>query len=425
MKNKIEYKKILLNNGLTLVNISGLSTNSVTLSSYIRAGCRFDPKDRPGLSHFVEHMTFSGTKSFPNPRKVAQAIEKHGGWHDAFTWIEHQRHTIHLPDFEFEVGIKLINETLFNPLTKTREIEKEKGVINEEILTNKADPSRAVWDYVWFPLFFQGTTLARPYSGTEQDVKKITDSDIKLFMSRYFLPSRTVLLVAGDLKLNYILEKLNKYIASRSNNLIIDKQENPIVPNIKKNILILKDDSYYQTSLSIGIKTVPFNSPSKYTFDILGAMLVGYFGSPLIQKLREKGGLIYSWNSFHDNLSAIGYLIINFSVAHKNVQKVVSIITNEFKRFAQGKFSKNEIEMAKNHLKGKILVNTETGRDYIEWYGLQELLSPDNVISPEEKIEIYKNIDVDEIKQTAKEYFVEKNIFIGAIGKINDSTLKR
>jgi len=83
------YQKTKLKNGLTLVTITGISTNAVAISAYIRAGFRFDPVSKPGLAHFTEHMLFNGTKSFPNPRAVAQAVEKYGGWHDAFTRIEH------------------------------------------------------------------------------------------------------------------------------------------------------------------------------------------------------------------------------------------------------------------------------------------------------------------------------------------------
>ena len=172
-----------------------------------------------------------------------------------------------------------------------------------------------------------------------------------------------------------------------------------LAPKIKKQVLVHKDDSYYQTSLAIGIKTVPFNSSLKYIFDILREMLAGYFGAPLIQRLRDEGGLIYTWDSFQDNLRDIGYLFFNVTVAHENVNRVTAIVLQEFKRFAGGKFTNDEVEMAKSHLIGSILANTETGQDYIRWYGLQELLTPEQVLSIEDKINLYRDISRDKIKE--------------------------
>ncbi len=416
MSKKIKYHKVILKNGLTVVNISGFSTKATTISAYIRAGCRFDPKNRPGLSHFVEHMAFNGTKSYPSPQKVAQAIEQFGGWHDAFTWVEHQKHTVRLPVSEFETGLKLLLETIFYPLVKRVEVEKEKGIIKEEILRNKADPQRAAWDYAWFPLFFQGTDLARPYSGTQENVQGITELDVKMFMSSYYVPSRIVLFVAGDLNTKYVNEKTEKYTYRIHNGRKSELSIRNLVPKVKKNTLLYSDKSYYQTSLTIGVKTVPFSSSIKPIYDILHEMLVGYFGTPLIQELRDKGGLIYTWNSFHDNLSDIGYLAINLSAAHENINKVISIVLKEFKRFAKGKFSKREVEMAKNHLIGKTLTNIETGLNYVDWYGLQELLNPSNVLDIQQTLNIYRNINMDQISDVAKKSFLNNNVFIGAIG---------
>lgn len=416
----MRYRKIILRNGVRLIMITDLSTNAVTISAFLRAGFRFDPIEKPGLAHFAEHMVFNGTKSFPTSRSVAQAVEKYGGWHTAFTWVEHQEHTVHLPKDYFKNGLELLLETILNSRIDKSEVEKEKGVISEEILRNKSDPSRAIWDYVWFPLFFQGTNLARLYSGTAKNILTITDLDVKSFINKFFKSKDTILFVAGDLQENYIQEAVLKYSQGVDNT---KNKENQIVPKIRKQILVYQDDSYYQSSLVIGIKTVPFNSNLKYIFDILREMLGGYFGASLIQKLRDEGGLIYTWNTFHDNLSDTGYLVLNFSVAHQNVSRVVSIILQEFKKFSNGGFTKEEVEMAKNHLIGSIFSNIEKGEDYIEWFGMQELLNPKRVLNIKDKINLYKNITIEEIKETATKYFTNRNIFIGVIGKAKEASL--
>lgn len=413
----MKYTKVTLQNGLRLVMITGLSSNATTIAAYIRGGFRFDPPNRAGLSHFTEHIIF-GIKS----NDLTQAVERNGGWRNAFTWIEHQEHLVHLPKDNFEDGAKLILGNIFKPSITGSEVEKEKGVVKEEVLRNKSDPSKAIWDYAWFPLFFQGTDLSRPYSGNTRDISIISETDVKSFASSYFQAENVVLFVAGNLESNYIQEVVGEY-SKKYKSEHKEKNIYTIAPEVKKHVFVHKDESYYQTSLAIGIKTVAFNSPLKYIFDILRDMLAGYFGAQLIQRLRDEGGLIYTWNSYHDNLSDIGYLMFSVTVAHENVKRVISIILQEFKRITQGNFVNDEVEMAKNHLVGGILANTETGQNYIEWYGLQELLNPKHVLSIEEKINIYKNISWEVVREFASTYFTPENTFIAAVGTANENQL--
>src|SRR3989344_2849808 len=207
----MKYTKKVFKNGLSLVTITGLPTSAVTITAYIKGGFRFDPQNRPGLSHFTEHIIFNATKSFPKFSSLAQAVERCGGWRSAFTWIEYQEHMVHLPKDHFEDGVKLILGPIFEPLITSSEIKKEIGVVKEEILRNKSDPSKAIWDYAWLPLFFQGTRLARPYSGTAEDISMISEPDIKSFISNYFKIKNTVLFVAGNFEQTYIQEVVNKY----------------------------------------------------------------------------------------------------------------------------------------------------------------------------------------------------------------------
>lgn len=419
----MKYQKKILKNGLTLIGIDNLSPHVVTLGAFIRAGTRFDPNNKPGLSHFVEHMVFDGTKSYPTHKKLAQAVERHGGWHTAFTWVEHQKHTMHLPKDSFEEGVKILFETLSNPLFLESEIEREKGVVKEEILTNKSDPGRAIWDYVWFPLFFANTQLARPYSGTKEDIENISHEDLMLFKSTYFQPKNTVLFVAGDLDFAYIEDVIIKSSIDYQN---IDKipQHNSLKNSHQKQTHTYTDHSYYQTSLIVGFTTVPISSQEKYKFELIRDMVGGSFGSPLIQKLRDEGGLIYTWNAFQDNFSDTGYLVMNVSVNPENVKKVCRIIINEFERIYNGNITVEEFSFAKNHLIGSLLANTQTGLDYIDLYGLQELLDSEHAVTLERMIDIYKKITLEDIKKLAHHYLNPKNILVGTIGKTKEEDLK-
>ncbi|OGH18972.1 MAG: hypothetical protein A2868_00635 [Candidatus Levybacteria bacterium RIFCSPHIGHO2_01_FULL_40_15b] len=408
-------------NGIKLVTITGLPTQAVTISVYIKAGCRFDPVNRLGIAHFTEHMAFSKTKSFGNSQILARAIEQYGGSHWAFTWIDHQNHIVHLPKEHFDIGAKVLSETLFDLMIEDSEVEKEKGVIKEEILRNRSDPSKAIWDYVWFPLFFQGTPMARPYSGTEKDINLITSQDVQSFVKRNFTPQDMVIFVAGEIEQKDVEDIVEKYFVKIiSNN---EKRIPNLISDLKNPTLALQDENYHQSSLVIGVKTVPFTSDKKYALEIVKEMLGGYFGAPLIYKLREEGGLIYTWEAFQDNLIDTGYLVMNVSVAHENVARVSEKILNEFERLSRGDFLEEEVETAKSHLVGSLLSNTERGRDYINLYALQELIDPNNFKELNDLIEFYKKISLGDIKKVAAEFIKKENILLGAIGRVDNDQL--
>ena len=194
----MHYEKHQLKNKANIIFVPLKDTASITVLVIYPVGSRYESEKMLGVSHFVEHMFFAGTKKYPTHRELAYATEQFGGWHTAFTWIDYQKHEVCLPVEKFEQGIEVVLETLFFSLAKKEEIEKEKGRISEEILRNKADPEKAIWDYGWLPLFFQGTSIDRPCLGTINDINHITRADILSFLKTYFYPQNIVFLAAGD-----------------------------------------------------------------------------------------------------------------------------------------------------------------------------------------------------------------------------------
>lgn len=156
-------------------------------------------------------MFFNGTKKFPSSALLSQSIDQHGGWHEAFTWIEYQRHTVHLPKLQLKRGAEVLFETIVNPIIDEEGVLREKGVIKEGILRYGENPEKAIWDYVWNPLFFEGTSLSHPCTGVEKDVENISARDISNFIDNYFLSDSTVFVLAGDIRFEKAVEVFNEY----------------------------------------------------------------------------------------------------------------------------------------------------------------------------------------------------------------------
>lgn len=418
----MKYQKTKLINGSSLTVIQ-IPSYAVTISAYVKAGFRSDPIKHPGLSHFVEHMLFAGTTRYTTHQKLSYSIEKYGGWHTAFTWIDYQSHEIHLPFGRFEQGVEILHETLSRSLMKDDEIEKEKGRVKEEILRNISDPERALWSYAWLPLFFQETPLSRPYSGTVDDINYIKRDDIVQFYKVRFIPQNTTFLIAGNTSPDEARKLMDNYGHMYKTERKAESVKKIAVKS-KTRVLVLEQDTEH-VSLAIGVPTVSIKDENRHAIEIIRNMLSRDFGASLPEKLRSQGGLIYTWSSYQDNLIDTGYLLFKTSTSKKNLQKVLSIIIDEFRRIARGEIEDDEIEVAKSHKIGSLQMNIETGLDYINWYGLQELLNPENVLHISDQVKIYESLTKQDIVYVAKKYFDKNKILIAAVGKVKEDDLEK
>lgn len=416
----MKYTKIELSNGSVLGVINIPRAYPVTISAFIKAGFKYDPKDRPGLAHFTEHMLFDGTKTYPTPTNLAWSIERFGGWHYAFTWIEHQQHAIHLPKDNFEQGMKVLIDILSNSLLDKKEFEREKGMVKEEILRNLSDHEKAISDYAWQPLFFQGTSLARPYSGTTDDIDKLTLRDVNMFLTQHFMPESTVFLVAGDISVEKAVEVFEKYAMAYSNK---NKTVDTYISSGGTERIKIFPSATEQVSIICGVRTVPFDHQDRHVLDLTKDLLGGYFGARLPQQLRKAGGLIYNWDIWQDNLLDTGYLIFKSATAPQNVYKFLELVLQEYDKLTKELVDRQELAVAKGHITGSLFSNIQTGFDFNNWYGIQELLTG-KAYSLEEQAEIYNKIPAEEILKCCQKYFTKANTYIAVFGKADEQKIK-
>lgn len=419
----MKYQRTQLSNGSSLVVLQIPHSTSVTITAYLKAGFRFDPLTKPGLAHFVEHMLFAGTKKYPTHSTLAGAIERHGGSHMAFTWIDYQSHFIHLPRNQFHLGVEILLETLFHSLIRGEEVENEKGRVKEEIVRNISDPEKAIWNYVWLPLFFKNTPLSRPYSGMAADVETFTRHDVLQFLRSHFQPKSTVYVIAGDVSLPEAEQSMNTQLKKFR---FVSKE--PVILPIERTIngrVSVRPHESDAMSLIVAIPTVSIYSPDRHILKVLLNLLARDFGASLPDKLRSQGGLIYTWFSDQDNLIDTGYLLFKTATHKKNSMKVVHIIIEEFQRIAQGDIRDEEIEAAKGNLIGRLLTNIETGSDYIRWYSLQEFYSLEKILHIHDQINMYKNMSKKDVLSVARRYFSIDQIYIAACGNVKQKKLEK
>lgn len=416
----MNFTKVKLGNGSPLVLINLPGVKAATISAFMKAGFKYDPQDKLGLAHFTEHMLFNGTKKYPSPKKLSWAIERHGGWHYAFTWVEHQIHTIHLPKDCLRIGIEVLMDMLINPLIDENELKREKGMVKEEILRNRSDPEKAVLDYAWQPLFFKGTSLARPYSGVEEDIDKLTSEDVKKFLENNFLADSTVLLIAGDFDNKQVIEFFERQVGAYSRKA--PKQNISLISQNEDRVKVYPYDTEH-ASIVVGVKGVSFKDKDRHKLELLKDILGGYFGARLPQRLKEEGGLIYNWNMWQDNFSDTGYLLFRSSTAAPNVYKLTQLAIQELQRLTIEPTSEDELDIAKGHIAGELFCNIQTGLDFSNWYGIQALRGI-KLLSLEEQAAIYRKISSKDLLDMAKKYFRRENIYVAIFGRVESSKIQ-
>lgn len=419
----MKYQKTKLINGSTLAVVQ-VPSYAVTISAYIKAGFRFDPLKKPGLAHFVEHMLFSGTKKYPTHRGLAFAIERFGGWHSAYTWVDFQSHYVHLPRKYFKNGVDVLFETLYSSFLIDEEVKKERGRVKEEILRNISDPEKAVIPQVWFPLFFQSTRLGRSYFGSLEDIEQISRIDVVQFYNSYIRSGEKCFIVAGDISLSESQETMNNYLKKYK---VHDTEINmPLLvkKSLKLRVAVRNTESDY-VSLTVGIPTTSLYIHDRHVLKILINILARDFGARLPDRLRDQGGLVYTCHALQENFIDNGYIYFKTSSHKMNVGKIIVIIIQEFQRLAQNDISAKEIETAKGNLIGSLLSNMQTGLDYVEWYGMQELYALNPVLHIEDQIRIYRSISKKDILAVARKYFLHDQIYIAAYGNIQQQEIEK
>lgn len=401
---------------LEVTTISGLPTKSVAITAFVKAGFRHDPPGKEGLAHFSEHMLFNGTKNYPSHKIEAEMLEKFGGKHTAFTWIDEQYHTVKLPQEQLSLAVSIILESLFLPLINEANIEREKNIVLEEIKRSNSNPSYAFWNKVWLDLFFQDTPLARPYYGTEEKNLKFKQPDVHDFLNTFFLPSNTSLFISGnELGETWsLVEKELQNIKQTKGMASIPE----VAPVQKKR---LYQDSNYDSEVvgvGVGVPTIPMkNVENRIVLDIIKDMIGGYFGTNLVSSLKEKGGLIYTWNMYHENLTDSGYIMFQTTCSSKNAEIVTLEILNEFERLATGNFREEEAQIAKGHLKGNVMMTIERPEDFNMWYGIQKARGLDIPLSVDEYVKKVDLVSLEDLKKVASKYFQRKNVLAGILGK--------
>jgi predicted Zn-dependent peptidase len=414
----MKFEKTILSNGLRVLTIPMPSFESATVMVMVGAGSRYETKSNNGISHFLEHMAFKGTQKRPNALDISTIIDGIGGEFNAFTGKETTGFYVKSAADKIEISLDVLSDMLMRSKFDAKEIEKEKGVILEEINLFEDTPSRKIGD-VYERLLYKDTPMGWDIAGEKDIIRKIQREDFLTYMSSLYSAQNITVVVAGgidSLKTEELVSgffgKMNKFDTLRYKK-VVESQAKPE--------LLIKQKKTEQVHIALGFRTVPLDHVDHYPLEVLAAILGGGMSSRLFHEVREKRGLAYYVRSSSDHYQDCGSLVTTAGVDPKRVKEAITVTLEEYGKIsnppAGGQFpiSNKELRKAKEYLKGHLVLELEDSRSVSGFYAQQELLEK-QIDNPAEILEKIEKVSAEEVKNAAKKYFVNEGLNLAIIG---------
>ena len=413
------FKKTTLKNGLRVVTVPQKGTRAVTLFVLVGTGSKYEDKRISGISHFLEHMFFKGTKKRPTPLDIAEPIEGTGGIMNAFTSEEHTGYYMKVDLAHASLALDVVADIYLNSLLPTKEIEKEKGVVIEEINMYKDNPQAHV-PYIWNSLLYGDQPAGRDIAGTKETVSALNRKDLQDYVKSQYVASNTVVVVAGDVKHDDIVKQTIKLFSGMRKGEFKNKE--PVIVKQSKPQVALEHRKTGQTHIALGVRGVNITDERRYAQVLLATLLGGMMSSRLFVELREKLGLTYYVATVSDTNPDTGDVVTFAGVTNENIEKAITAILKEYKNMATKKLSPKELKKGKDYLIGRTVLALESTDDRAVFYGKQELLEKD-VLTPAQLYDRIQAVSASDIQEVAKEIFQPKNLNLAVLGPFKDKKL--
>ncbi|ACX52746.1 peptidase M16 domain protein [Ammonifex degensii KC4] len=401
-----------LGNGVTILTEEIPHVRSVALGIWVAAGSRDEEANQNGISHFIEHALFKGTKN-RSARQIAEELESVGGQINAFTAKEYTCYYARVLDEYFELAADVLTDLVFHARFDPQDLEREKNVILEEIRMYEDTPDELVHD-LFSATLWKDHPLGRPVIGTEETVKNLTSEEIFRYYERHYLRGRMVVAVAGNVTHERAVDLLApRFAAVKEESRSPGDQPRPWFGS---NFFLRSTE---QVHLCLGTPGLAMGDDDIYTFQVLNTLLGGGMSSRLFQKVREEGGLVYSVYSYHSAYRDTGLFCIYAGLAAENVPRALQAIVEELKKVCRSDLSPEEVERAKNQLKGSFLLSLESVTTRMSRLG-KSWLYLGRVLSPEEVAERITAVTLEQVQALARRFFHPSGLVLTTLGNWED-----
>ena len=413
-----QYNKTVLPNGIKVISETIPYVKSFSLGFWFNVGSRDENPQNNGITHFIEHMLFKGTKK-RSAKKIAVDIESSGGYLNAFTSKEHTCYYGRGLENHIEKTFDVLSDMIQEPAFKPAEIKKESSVVIDELYDIEDNPEELIFDK-FEEIIFKGNSLSLPIIGTEGNLKKFSQSDLFKYVKEMYGFNRLIIAASGAVNHEKILKFADKYIKTELGTSALKRKDYLLDSSVAKFEII--DKEIQQVHVIIGRATYGYKDDNRTIVNVLSQVLGEGSSSRLFQSLREKNGIAYQINSFLNSFYDISTFGVYFSTNEKMMDKAITIVLKEFKKLRDSKISERELNRAKESIKGSLLLSLEGTSNRMMRMAQSELYF-DRIKSIDEAIKEIDAVKRENILDAANELLNEKS-FIKLIIKSKNTLLK-
>ena len=411
------FKKIILPNGLRIILIPQKNASAATALVLVGTGSKYEKKEISGISHFLEHLFFKGTSKNPRPIDISEPLDRIGGIYNAFTGEEYTGYFVKADSKHLDLALDMLSDVYLNSKIDPAEIEKERGVIIEEINMIYDNPGHYV-QVLWPELLYGDQPAGWNIAGTKESVSKISRQNIVDYLKSQYVAANTVVCVAGGIAdMEQILEKIKKYFSKIKDSNYSKKP--PVLETQKSPGLLVRYKETDQTHLCIGVRAYNMFHPKKYAQEVLALVLGGMMSSRLFIRIREELGLAYYISAVSSADTDNGSLFAQAGVDNTKIEKAISAILEEFRKIKDDVVPESELDKAKDNIKGKMALLLETSDSQASFYGMQEMLEK-TILTPEEICDKIDEVKAQDLQEVARDIFQPKNLNLALIGPFKD-----
>lgn len=412
-----DYTKISLSNNLRILTLPMKGVDSVTVTIWVGAGSRYEEKEMIGLAHFSEHMFFKGTKRRPRAIDISQEIDGIGGEFNAGTSKDYTVFYVKCGAKHFSLALDVLSDMLTESKFDPEEIEREKGVIVEEINMRDDNP-REIVDDLLFEVIFPGHPLSFFTGGLKDTVLKFKREDFQRYLASLYAPSNMVLCVAGSVD-----EREVKKLAQEKLGGVRDFKAKKFLPARGKTGDQVKvfNKKTEQAHLALGVVGYPLRHKMRYAQAVLDVILGRGMSSRLFINIRERLGLAYYIGSQEVSFQDTGVQLVLAGVDLQKIDKALSAIVSELEKLVAKDVPDKELKKAKEYLKGRLALDLEDSRGQAFYHGYQEVMLK-KVESPKDWIKKIEKVTKEEVCYIASELFAKQKLRMAVIGPYDDSS---
>lgn len=406
------YQKSKLDNGIRVVSVPLKSTSAVTALILVGTGSFYETENISGISHFLEHLFFKGSRKYPSAIKISSMLDSFGAEYNAFTAEEVTGFYVKVVKEKLPLTLDVMSDFLKNPLFVEKEIERERGVILEELRMYYDTPQRHVLD-LFREVLYGKQAAGRSIGGSEKSVLNIKSTQIKEYFKKQYRGDNIIAVFGGNISHQTAVKFSKKFLNGLPSGNAYDKE--PVVHNISTEQVIIQTKDSDQTHLALGFSGVNLKDDRRYPLSVLSVIMGGGMSSRLFSAVREKRGLAYYVRCGVDMGTDFGDFVTTAGVTNSKLEEALKVIVQEFKTIKKKLLDNKELQKAKNHIEGSMLLNLETSDAVASEAGIQEILLK-KIISPSMYLKRIEDVSAKDVQRVANEFLTRNNVVLAIVG---------